>query len=123
MDEPEILPCPFYKHDGDDTPRLSYSFATMHNDENPEEPIHQTRFHVFCPACGAIGPERLSQEAAIESWNTRYEKVCEYEIDQLPEGGTVFSTCTNCGWQTDVDYIPMPEGFKYCPNCGAMVVR
>lgn len=51
---------------------------------------------------------------AIEAWNTRAERTCEW----IPSDHCTWR-CSCCGIETEVLY----RYWKHCPNCGAKVVE
>ena len=59
----------------------------------------------------------------MESWSLSIYQTCEY----VPIGDERFG-CSECGNTVKLDYdVPVtgetPMPFRYCPNCGARVVR
>lgn len=50
-------------------------------------------------------------------------KTCHHLIDVTGDNQYVFITCDKCGYQDDADYVPKPNGYAYCPGCGAKVVN
>lgn len=76
------------------------------------------------PMCGRVGNFKTEAEA-IEAWNTRAERTCEYVIeDNMNESegmGDVWFRCTNCGACYDYYADDWLLKMSHCPNCGARV--
>lgn len=109
----ELLPCPFCGGEA--------VFNT-----------YRTTCSVDCPEC-RIGTYQVALDdykAAIEAWNTRAEMSHEDIAILLDELGVPERTCENmqehgfecseCGF---FDAYADETRTKYCPNCGAKVVK
>lgn len=76
-----------------------------------------TRWGCGCEVCGAMVPEKRSEEEAIEAWNTRTERTCKQVFIECNDGlmPPFTAHCSECGagW----GYTP-----DYCPGCGAKVI-
>lgn len=73
-------------------------------------------WYVFCDNCktSVYNENAETKEQAIEIWNTRYEKTCQYiNID-----GTLYES--ECGLREYYVDVSLP---KYCSNCGAKIVQ
>lgn len=85
--------------------------------------------YVTCLDCDAFGPmafklPNLSEplDGPIDAWNTRAERTCK---NSYVGGCTVEFKCSACGEHC---FYPKKGNGKYvtpryCPNCGARVVR
>lgn len=141
MENSELKPCPFCKCDAGD---MCVGVVK-----------EQGHYAVVCNSvlggCGATAGFRETPELAIESWNTRAERTCEYlpdslqvafdENDEEIETGEADSdgcdySCSSCGFTMlggEIGWFDETEGeyggwkyaprFNYCPNCGAKVVH
>ena len=72
---------------------------------------------VECDECGADGVFWQERVIAIAAWNTRAERTCCIDgsyYDELWDG-----TCTQLSCGHDV----WSEAPKFCPECGARVVK
>ena len=66
----EIKPCPFY--DGHDDAEVRQATIPARYDYQRQEPVAAyTEYRVVCNECNCGGPAGLTEEQAIESWNTR----------------------------------------------------
>ena len=74
-------------------------------------------WHVVCTECGTIGSPCLSEAEAIEAWNSRAERTCEFTPEGMMDDRLWFA-CSKCGGYITTDY-GMP---KYCTHCGCKVV-
>lgn len=83
-------------------------------------------FDVQCQRCGAIPfigsrtSEIRTLDGVIAAWNARAERTCgEYRGDvyDTPDGTSddIELWCEHCD-------IPLEDGWRHCPNCGAKVV-
>lgn len=63
-------------------------------------------------------PEYLTEEAAIQAWNTRAERTCKWVSDV---NGIWHGDC-GIDWEFPVGSI-RDNGVNYCPNCGAKIVE
>ena len=77
-----------------------------------------------CSICGlqARFPNDVFGGPSSKSWNARYEPTCHHLTETTGDNQYTFITCDRCGYQDDVDYVPAPNGYDYCPGCGAKVV-
>lgn len=62
----------------------------------------------------------VTEEEAISNWNTRYERTCHIVMVEECEW-----ECDKCRTAIDWEspYEDDPPSCKYCPNCGAKVVK
>lgn len=68
-------------------------------------------------AYGATGGiEFVSEEAAIEFWNTRAERTCQLITTNTEAGYGKY--CSECETRFHIEAV-----FNYCPNCGAKVIE
>ena len=69
--------------------------------------------------------EKPTEAEAIEAWNTRAEQTCKVEGDYWHDhGGDGYDTyeyVLSCGHK--VEWLDDDEEPKYCPRCGARVLR
>lgn len=90
--ETKLLPCPFCQDGGKPT-ICGYS--------------NENIYYVKCCECGACSHgAQLSEQLAIEAWNTRHERTCEVVYDK--------HGCPDCGECGCVLY----GDSGYCPSCG-----
>lgn len=83
----------------------------------------------WCPTTHMVFPLMFSfnsKEKAINAWNTRHKRTCEWSIKK---GGTFYDVyqCSACGYEyaesrTDHGIKVELIDAKFCPNCGAEVV-
>ena len=112
----ELKPCPFCGGD-----------AMMVHPSNADH-FGYVHSSVRCKTRGCRGSEfelwRGTDDEAIAAWNTRAERTCEnvkgddclsFECSQCHEGFSTDPTASASGWDT--------RGFRYCPHCGARVVK
>lgn len=78
--------------------------------------------NIYKGGCGASSGFYSTEKQAVDAWNTRHKPTCHHLTDTTGDNQYVFITCDKCGYQDDVDFIPMPNGYDYCPGCGAKVV-
>lgn len=103
--------------------------------------------HVKCECCGSVSQiitESLTlpavEEIAAEAWNTRAERTC-HNLSEFQDCDCF--TCSNCGESYEVrrleydidEYCTLDDAIKaldydgcdcdvrYCPNCGAEVIK
>ena len=113
----ELKPCPLC---GGVATVHEYNYITAHN------------FTVYCEDCWLATQAYETEAEAVKAWNTRTERTCR----NINRYGTF--TCSECGIRlraTQVwDYFSYleigkdgewqgAEGVKFCPNCGAKVVK
>ena len=83
-------------------------------------------FGIMCNDCRSRGDVYDTEAEAIEAWNSRAERTCEYVIeDNMNESegmGDVWFRCTNCGACYDYYADDWLLKMSHCPNCGAKVV-
>lgn len=100
----ELLPCPFREHN---RKRL-----VIHH--------RKCRWHegglyaVKCEICGIRGPYALSEEKAIEKWNTRHVETCEMEY----VSDFMSWHCKACDM---MDMAPRDPKPRFCKRCGRRV--
>lgn len=58
-----------------------------------------------------------TKQAAIEAWNTRYERTC-HNVSRFDD-----FTCSECGGYILNYNSEYPVWTDYCPDCGAKVVQ
>ena len=109
---------------------------------------HNTRYYIQCTKCGAGSAFSLSEQGAIDAWNTRaYEqkqpelKPCPFcgKIPQLIDAGTYYYVCcfnelckirpctseknapeeAISAWNTRPEKININGKLKACPMCGS----
>lgn len=104
---PQLKPCPFCG--GEAHP------MAQHWDDGSHV------WWVECKVCGAEGKRCDDGLEAIDAWNTRVERTCEFKpfkgpISDTDEEGNRQGVCSVCS-------AYMHEQFCYCPNCGRKVVE
>lgn len=115
----ELKPCPFHKKAFIPNIRFGYYNDWIDGGWWAE---------AECPKCDitmTVEQCRSKHEAVNElrkAWNTRHEPICHHLTGITEDNQYVFITCDRCGYQDDVDFIPRPNGYSYCPGCGAKVV-
>lgn len=78
---------------------------------------------VECGRCGASTVFCAQPELAIDAWNTRAERTCHlskvtsWDDDGHNTWGVICSAC-DAHIEHDTGY-----GIRYCPKCGARVVK
>ena len=114
-DETTLLPCPFREH--------KRKKLVIHHRKH--RCLEDGLYAVKCEICGIRGPYALSEEKAVEKWNTRHVETCEPDE---PDG---WHKCPECGcvvgywllnddsWTIYMDDYQIP--FNACPNCGRRV--
>lgn len=65
---PKLKPCPFCNNV---TPRNAMQRTGLKVKRDPVAYLEPHCWIVLCLDCGACGPNRKSEDAAIEAWNTR----------------------------------------------------
>jgi hypothetical protein len=100
-----LLPCPFREH-------KRKKLVIHHRKHRCYE---DGLYAVKCEICGIRGPYALSEEKAVEKWNTRHVETCENMREKF--GYKRLFVCSECG----VTFDPDCE-INYCPWCGRKVV-
>lgn len=118
MDE-ELKPCPFcggevnvYVRDGDNNSAIIFGSAKMVRIKCPDC-FCDIQVNENCFEDVITFDEML--DYAIEQWNTRAERTCIINPD------ADFTFCDSCDAMFALDYFD--QQWKYCPNCGAKVVK
>ena len=97
----ELKPCPFCGNEA--------RVRAQHWDDGSHV------WWVECAACEAEGMRCDDGQHAIDAWNTRAERTCT-----MAHEGERLWLCSRCGsYYERADAYP----YKYCPRCGAKVVR
>lgn len=113
----ELKPCPFC------------GGSEIYAEEYEHHP-GAVRWRVFCAGCmaGIDTGTRQSMGQAVQDWNRRAERTCEFFYDEK----MAEYACSACGervsWSNPADeYEVSPlavlESFEYCPNCGARIIE
>lgn len=105
----ELKPCPFCGGDA-----YTVYHTTDHTDY--QEYLWWT---VECHDCAAHTGLYAKKEFAIQAWNSRTKRTCEFEPfanEKHKEPGTRQGVCSECG-------ASMHEQYAYCSNCGSKVVE
>lgn len=81
---------------------------------------HRPSYWSQCCNCRMSGKHHRTRQEAIDAWNTRAERTCEFKpfkgpISDTDEEGNRQGVCSVCS-------AYMHEQFCYCPNCGRKVV-
>lgn len=83
-------------------------------------------YWVNCLKCNTNGAYKDTEAEAVEAWNTRTERTCEYAIkDNMNETegmGDVWIECSACYCVFDYYADDWLMNMHYCPNCGAKVI-
>ena len=79
-------------------------------------------FCVVCDDCDASGGHYFTEEDAATAWNDRAERTCrrvsEFVTYKNGLTGEYREVCSACGRALRAGSV-----YRYCPNCGARVVR
>ena len=75
---------------------------------------------VRCSGCGVKTDPFISDEDAIDAWNTRAERTCHWEWSEFGNEPDTWEgwNCSICGDMGD-ELSEIPD---YCPSCGAKVM-
>ena len=102
MSTTELLTCPFCGSNFCETKYLGGQWQ--------EPNAFESGWRGECSDCGALTRAFPTEAEAIEAWNTRAERTCEYVGDEISGG------CSECrGW--------LDPACAYCPSCGAKVME
>lgn len=113
----ELKPCPFCGGE-----------AFVEDEGVGTEPERYWVWHERRNGCFVEGTGCYEIESeAIEAWNTRYQPTCHWDIKHSGPMYDVYQ-CDVCGYEyaeSRCDHGIKVEiiDAKYCPNCGAKVVR
>lgn len=75
------------------------------------------REYVCCDVCGSSTTTHETKKKAIEAWNTRAERTCEFVASETFDEWEI--VCTACKSRLDWTI----SGSNYCPECGARLVH
>lgn len=110
----ELKPCPFC---GSEAKLWEYPQA-LHTHINPKK---TTYYKAKCmnPDCNVWHPSWDDQQVAIDRWNTRAERTCKMELNQLAG----MYQCSECGEYSVTAAWQKKQGhLNWCAKCGAKVV-
>lgn len=100
----ELLPCPFC---GGDAVRMDFL------DNPPFKDMPGTRYF-GCRKCCVVSFTNMTEQQAIEAWNTRAGRTCKAVFNGTHRGYEPRMYCSDCGTEL--------VG-KFCYECGAKVVE